>query len=219
MTEETRRLTNSERAAFAGQIDLQSVPARLVVGVAIILGCMVATATVMVLVAPRLSSADQAVVLWIAVASSFVLAILVDARTKYPASSTKLVNELREGIALVSTFDIVDAVRVKELEDNGYAFYLKLADNRVLFLMGQYLYKLTDDHQFPCTRIEVAYSPLSRLVLSIKCFGVYLPPTAELEAPTLTDFESGRVDRDGEIVDVSFEGLKNRAAQSREMLT
>jgi hypothetical protein len=49
--------------------------------------------------------------------------------------------DLAAGVATLTTYEATDALRVEEFEDEGSQYYLKLADGRVLFLAGQYLYE------------------------------------------------------------------------------
>ena len=75
-------------------------------------------------------------------------------------------------------FEIVDAIEVREEEDEGRHFYLQLADGRVLFLSGQYLYDPVDSGRFPSARVIVVRAPNSGIVLSMRPHGPYLAPSA-----------------------------------------
>ena len=123
---------------------------------------------------------------------------LAGARADYAA-------DLAGGRATTETFDATDAIAVAELEDEGAAYYLRLADGRVLFLGGQYLDKRAD---FPCTRFAVTRAPRSRIVLALECAGTRLEPSARRPPFTRAEHEAERVPADGAIVAVDFESLR-----------
>ena len=116
--------------------------------------------------------------------------------------------DLAGGRVSSQTFDVVDAVQVEELEDEGSSYYLKLADGRVLFLSGQYLYDPEDEGAFPSTRLRVTRAPRSRLLFDLECLGSPLKPSSKRPHFTLGDFEADRVPADGAILQVDFESLR-----------
>ncbi len=120
--------------------------------------------------------------------------------------------DLEGGRAAEVTYDVVDAIRVEEFEDEGSNYFLKLADNKVLFLTGQYLYDSEEGNAFPSTRIRVTRAPRSRLMLDLECLGTPLQPSTTRPPFSHEDHRSGRVPKDGEMLDVDFETL--RAAKS-----
>ncbi len=120
--------------------------------------------------------------------------------------------DLEGGRAAEVIYEVVDAIRVEEFEDEGSNYFLKLADNKVLFLTGQYLYESEEANAFPSTRIRVTRAPRSRLVFDLECFGTPLRPSTTRPPFSHEDHRSGRVPKDGEMLDVDFESL--RAAQS-----
>ena len=211
MTKElTRHLTFEERQVFAGKIGLHGSFYRSMRGFLIVLiftGVFSSVAAFFQRQFPLIRE-NQNFVLTVIFLAGVVLAIWLDSRNKYPSYAGRFIGELKQGNGLVRQFDVVDAIRVGELEDNGYSFYLRLANGEVLFLSGQYLYEPTDNKEFPSSKLEIVYSPVSRFVLSLECAGNYVVPLSELPAPTLEELESGEVPDDGAILDVDFERLK-----------
>ncbi|HEX2188263.1 MAG TPA: hypothetical protein VHG51_05160 [Longimicrobiaceae bacterium] len=101
-----------------------------------------------------------------------------------------------------------DAIRVEESEDEGSAFYLLLEDGRVLFLAGQYLYDEEEDGRFPCTEFVLVRTPLTRLVLDLRCTGAPLPPCGVRPPFTAEEFRADRVPEDGAVLETDFDRLR-----------
>lgn len=127
--------------------------------------------------------------------------------------------DLAAGVAVCSTFDVVDALRVEEFEDEGSGYYLKLADGRVLFLQGQYLYEYENGEdeegapvhaRFPADRFTVERTSASGIVLGVTDFGRLIPVSGVLRSFTPEEHEGHTVPQDGEILAVDFETLRHR---------
>ena len=117
--------------------------------------------------------------------------------------------DLENGFAEEITYDAVDAVRVEEFEDLGSNYYLRLADGKVLFLSGQYLYEPETENGFPNTRFRRTVAPQSRLLLNFECLGAYFAPSSTRPSFTTEEFRSGRIPNDGTILDADFEALRH----------
>ncbi len=129
--------------------------------------------------------------------------------------------DLAAGTAVCTTFDVVDALRVEEFEDEGSTYYLKLADGRVLFMQGQYLYEYEegideDDGgkpvpaKFPAERFTVERTAASGTILDVTGFGRAIPVSGALPAFTQDQFRNGDVPQDGDILTIDFETLRRR---------
>lgn len=107
----------------------------------------------------------------------------------------KAATDLQEGIALVHTFNVLDAVEIAEYEDEGAGFFLELEDGQVLCVIGQDLYDYAHDaeadpgegiedmrHLFPQTKIEYRVAPASGLRLRVKGVGASLPVSAVVKS-------------------------------------
>ena len=116
--------------------------------------------------------------------------------------------DLAGGMAEEATFDIVDAIRVEELEDEGSQYFLKLADGRVLFLTGQYLYEPERTRTFPCERIRTTRAPNSRLLIDLVCEGPYLEVTAVRPPFSRREHAQAEVPHDGDILRLDFDDLR-----------
>ena len=108
-------------------------------------------------------------------------------------------------------FHVVDAIEVAEEEDEGRHFYLRLADGRVLFLSGQYLYEPVAARRFPAARITVVRAPSSGIVLTMRPDGDYLAPSAVRPSFSERERARGRVPDDGDVLETDFDRLRRRS--------
>ena len=115
--------------------------------------------------------------------------------------------DLGDGVVLMTTYHVVDAIRVEEAEDEGSQYYLKLEDGRVAFLAGQYLYELEEDGSFPNRIVTVTRAPHSAVVLDVACEGDPLAPSASRPTFSREEFEKG-IPADGALLDVDFDELR-----------
>ena len=118
-------------------------------------------------------------------------------------SLTPYQDDLAGGIAEVTRFHAIEAIRVEESEDEGGGYFLHLKDGRSLFLRDQYLFDLEENKKFPCSEFEVARGPKSGAILNLVCCGSYFPSQkiiAPFRQPDLKE-----VPTDGDIVAVSWE--------------
>ena len=126
-----------------------------------------------------------------------------------------------EGRLVRQRFRALRAFEVEEFEDEGLHYYVELADGRVLFLTGQYLYDyepVTDDpgsnqpRQFPCTEFEILRHKEEGYVLEIRCAGSVLEPEAIAAPFSVEELKQG-IPEDGEVIaDRSYEFLKHERA-------
>jgi hypothetical protein len=119
--------------------------------------------------------------------------------------------DLAAGKAACTTYDVVDALKVEELEDEGASFYLALADGRVLFLSGQYLDDAVEERKFPCARFTLVRAPKSGLFLDLEAIGAPLPASGTLPAITPEDHRAERAPYDGDVLALDFETLRRKA--------
>ena len=116
--------------------------------------------------------------------------------------------DLEGGKAEVRRYEVTDAIRVEEFEDEGTGFYLRLKDGRTLFLVGQHFYELEDEKKFPCTTFEIAETPNAKWPLGFTCTGAYFPPSLRRGPFPESEVKSGRTPCDGDLLEVDFESLK-----------
>lgn len=113
------------------------------------------------------------------------------------------------------------AFAVDEVEDEGPHYYIELADGRVLYLNGQYLYEyepidddpeLNQPRRFPTTEFEVLRHKDAGYVIDIRCSGSVLEP--ELTSPPFTNAVLRRgIPDDGQIIaDKAYDLLKRELA-------
>lgn len=98
---------------------------------------------------------------------------------------------------------------MREFEDEGLHYFLELADGRVLFMSGQYLYDfepISDDPEmnqprsFPCSEFTVRRHTKEGYVVDMVCGGTVLEP--EVSAPPFekSDWRGNRVPEDGQVI-------------------
>jgi hypothetical protein len=115
-------------------------------------------------------------------------------------------------VAEIFAFSAVAAIRVKEFEDEGSHYFLRLADGRILFLSGQYLYEYENADEedeesaprFPCTQFDVVRHSARGYVMELVCRGTYLETEQVLEPFSKRHFEQGNVPEDMTYVDVAW---------------
>ena len=110
------------------------------------------------------------------------------------------------------TIDVFQAIKVEEFEDEGIGYYLDVAEGKVLFIQGQYLYDEDEngkpEMKIPSTRMKFIRVVGSGLLLDFTCLGNYLSPSHVNPPFTTQDFERDRVHYDGDIFEADFESLK-----------
>jgi hypothetical protein len=119
--------------------------------------------------------------------------------------------DLAEGLAYESSFEVVDAIQRAELEDEGAHFYLKLADGRVVFLSGQYLEQPAAERRFPASRVVIVHAARSGILLRLECEGAYVPPSATLPAFPLEQLDGDDAPGNGDVLEIDFETLRAEA--------
>jgi hypothetical protein len=161
-------------------------------------------------------------------AAAYVLILIASAAYLFNPRGTDLmggkniadeVSELnRLGLIESTEFRAVRAFAVRQAEDGGLQYFLELANGRVLFLSGQYLYdyEVIDDDPalnrngtFPCSEFIVHRHKEKRQVVQIVCGGTFLEP--EVMAPPFADedYRDGRIPEDGQLISgTSYDELK-----------
>lgn len=119
------------------------------------------------------------------------------------------IRELEEqGLILDEHYRATRAFAVEEFEDEGSTYYVELADGRVLFLQGQYLYDyepIEDDPEynqprtFPCTEFTLRRHREKGHIVDLLCAGRVFEP--EITAPHFgEEIYSPDFPQDGDII-------------------
>lgn len=121
------------------------------------------------------------------------------------------------GLLLRQPFRAVRAFAVEEFEDEGSHYYIELADGKVLYLNGQYLYEyepITDDPElnqprlFPCTEFEILRHKEAGYVIDIVRSGEVLEPELTARPYNKAEWRRG-LPEDGEVIaDRPYDELK-----------
>jgi hypothetical protein len=197
---ETRPLTEAERRLLP---QTPTLPVRWTAGI----GPGLAVAVIAVLLgllaagmANWTSAAAVRAVVAAAVLAGLAMYGYVAAGTRGLGKSPTGWDDLQEGTARVTRFEATDAVAVEESEDEGLSYFVSLADGRVLFLSGQYLYEPVDRGEFPARRFEVVRTALSGTVLSVTPLGPAMAPGFTRSPFTDTEYQGGSMPEDGAVL-------------------
>ena len=105
------------------------------------------------------------------------------------------------GHVIATTYDVRDAIRVEQSEDEGLSFYLLLDDGRTLFLSGQYLDDAAEQG-FPWVRFETVRAPIRGWIIAVHPLGASLPG-GRARAP-FTEKELTALPKDGALLSIDF---------------
>jgi len=121
------------------------------------------------------------------------------------------------GLLIRQPFRALRAFAVEEFEDEGPHYYIELADGKVLYLNGQYLYDfepISDDPElnqprlFPCSQFEVLRHKDAGYVIDIVLSGEVLDPELTARPYNKAEWKRGVPD-DGEIItNRTYEDIK-----------
>lgn len=121
----------------------------------------------------------------------------------------KVDNEIKNGKAQVFRIVTDKVIRRDETYDLGSGFYIKISENKTLFLQGQYFDQLQYSRKFPNTEFEIVKTNLAHNdLISINSLGQYLKPEKKLKAFTKEDYENNRVHYDGELLNIPIDEIK-----------
>ena len=204
--ESTRPLRDGERALLE---DLRRAPSSGGAPLGALLTFLLVLGTLLILAPASWQYGVRSLVpaLVAGLAAAAVFARLRRAHRRDPWYA-RLDRDLAEGLARESTCQVVDAIRVEEFEDEGSQYYLRLRDDRVLFLAGQYLYEPEEEGRFPRSEVSVVRAPHTGTVLDLRCEGAPVAVSGVRAPFDMEDHRAGRVPEDGQLVDVPFESLR-----------
>jgi hypothetical protein len=118
-------------------------------------------------------------------------------------------NEIKNGKAQVLKIKTEKVIKRKDPEDFGSGFYLKIDENKTIFLQGQYLDELQYSRKFPNTDFEIVRTKLSfNELIDINSFGKYLKPERKLEPFSKEQYKSGNFHCDGDILEIPIDEIK-----------
>ena len=198
-----RPLTNEERQALIAKagnpITLTGALLAAALCSAISMGCIYVVDRVLGFLSPYFP-----ILFLIIIVAWLVYSIRSYLKLRRGLSLTPYQDDLAGGVAEVTRFHVIKAIRFEEWEDGG-GYYLHLKDGRTLFLRGQYLFDLEENKKFPCSEFEVARGPKSGAIVNLVCCGSYFP-SQKLAAP-FTQPSLKMVPMDGEVIEVPWEKI------------
>jgi len=118
--------------------------------------------------------------------------------------------DLDGGVANIFSFSAKEAILVEEFTDEGSQYFIRLQDDSVLFLRGQYLYASEARKEFPSTEFEITQSPHTKIVFEIICRGTYLAPTKELKPFRAEHFEKDKIPQDMELLTIPWTEIETK---------
>lgn len=90
-------------------------------------------------------------------------------------------------------FDVVAAVPVQELEDEGPQYFLETSDGGTLFVCGQPLYEAVESGAFPSAQLMLTVDSRQQEILAVESSGARIPVHTALPAFTEEEIYRGRV--------------------------
>jgi hypothetical protein len=85
-------------------------------------------------------------------------------------------NDLARGEMAIHHIEVVDAIEIEELEDEGPSYFFLTSDKDVLYFSGQWLDR-EKRKGFPWTTFEIHDAPLSKIFFGLKKTGERFTPT------------------------------------------
>jgi len=199
-----RPLTNEERQALKAKAEnpITMTTALLIAALcsAISIGIIYVLGHVLGLLSPY-----SPVLFSIIIIAWLVYSIISYLKLHRSYSLTPYQDDLAGGIAEVTRFHALKAIRFEELEEEGDGYFLHLKDGRTLFLRGEYLLDLETNKKFPCSEFEVVRGPKSGAIINLVCCGSFFP--SQKIASPLRRPDLRAVPTDGEIVEVPWEKI------------
>ena len=121
----------------------------------------------------------------------------------------KIEDEIKNGQAQVLKITTDKVLKRKDPEDYGSDFYLKIDENKTLFLQGQYFDELQYSRKFLNTDFEIVRTSLNfNQLLEINSFGKYLKPERKLKVFTNEQYTNDDVHYDGDILEIPIDSIK-----------
>lgn len=118
-------------------------------------------------------------------------------------------NEIKNGKAQVFRVKTDKAFKREDLGDFGSGFYLKIDNNKTLFLQGQHLDEFQDLRKFPNSEFEMIRTKLfANDIVDMNFFGEYLEPEKKLEPFSEERYGVGDIHFHGDILETSIENIK-----------
>lgn len=139
---------------------------------------------------------------------SILLTVYLMKRMDELSWNRNIEREINSGEAEVIKLHTDKVIKRKDPEDFGSGFYLKIDENRTLYLEGQYLDELQYSRIFPNTEFEVIRTKWYNELLEIKSSGKYLKPQRKLQPFTKEQYKSGNRHFDGDIIETPIDEIK-----------
>lgn len=191
------------------------------VGLFVYFGLIAAIATLSTFVDRPLSPQLLSLITLLIFVLLVVCAMAISSRRRRKSIAPRQFQTLEEleaaGLLVSEDYTARRAFQVEEVEDEGPHYFIELADGRVLYLNGQYLYEYEPgwdedsvERRFPCSDFTLRRHRDWRYVEEVICRGTVIEP--ELTAPPFSsrDFDEGELPEDGEILRISYEQIKAR---------
>jgi hypothetical protein len=116
--------------------------------------------------------------------------------------------DLARGELAIHRVEILDAIEIEELEDEGPSYFVLTPDNEVIYFSGQWLDR-EKRKGFPWKSFEIREAPASKVFFGLKKAGERFPPSfirKALDWDTLKKYRAftGKY----RVLDVNFDSLK-----------
>jgi hypothetical protein len=170
-------LTKKQRAELLGYVSwpVQIVRAILFLGIIFLVGA--ALKSLHAAFAPKQGFASNSA-LWIIPSLAFAAWFYFRWQrwTGGARGAANIRNDLTRGEIANHHVQVVDAIEIEELEDEGPSYFLLTSENEVLYFSGQWLDR-EKRRGFPWKSFEIREAPLSKVFFGLKKTGERFPPS------------------------------------------
>jgi hypothetical protein len=157
------------------------------------------------------ASQTQAVYLIIMVVVALLLTFWITKKWQGGLSINKYISDINVGQAEVIHVTTTRAIKRKDAEDFGVAYYVEVLDNgqpKTLFLWGQYLDELEYDKTFPNTEFEFIRKKGSDEFIDFKALGQHFKEEKTLPPFDKATWDSGAYPVNGQILEQTIDEIK-----------
>lgn len=210
ITSTTRNFTQEEKRRLIQKLPglykrIESFVVKLIVIIAVLL--------IPLLIYDHFSSVAsdiQAIYCIVIIVLAVAIAVWITKKQEGGFTNAKQINQIETGQVEVVKVQTTRAIKRKDFEDFGIAYYLSVRDNgqqKTLYLWGQYLDELEYEKQFPNTEFEFIRKTGSEAFIDFKILGQYFVEEKTLPAFCKEIWKSGAYPVNGQLLNISIDEI------------
>jgi hypothetical protein len=115
--------------------------------------------------------------------------------------------EIDNGMVEILIIKTNKSVKRKDPEDFGIGFYLKLNNQKTLYLTGQLYDILEYERKIPSTEFEIIRTLKNKIFIDIRVKGNYFTPSNVIEPFTDEQYNNDETHYDGQILNIPIEEI------------